>query len=99
MAVDPEQQQAMPQPFVPEDPALGVNAMLTAIRQMATKAAAASSAAEAKDFGNGALAFAQAIITLDPSRLAGGDTPEGRAAATPQRPPTKDGDHDGVIGS
>jgi hypothetical protein len=89
----------LPPAMVPEDPAVGVQALLRAIRVGAEKAAAADSAAEFKDFGNGALAFAQVIITLDPTRLAGGDTPQARADATPRLPATRDGNHDGRIGA
>lgn len=67
---------------------------------LAGKAAMAQSAAEAKDFADGALKLVQAIITLDPTRLAGGDTPEARKASVPERPGggTGDGDKDGVVG-
>jgi hypothetical protein len=73
---------------------------------LAGKAAMASSAAEAKDFADGALKMAQAIITLDPERLAGGDTPDARKRSMPTppdaagktRPATGDGDHDGRVG-
>jgi hypothetical protein len=68
--------------------------MENAIRQGASKAAMASSGAEFNDFAAGVLRFAQAITVLDPLRLAGGDTPEARAAATP----IADGDGDGVVG-
>lgn len=101
MAVDPEQPQQVPGPGVPMDEAVqGIQSMLHAINIMAQKAAASVSAAESKDFAQASLAFAQTIITLDPTRLQGGDTPDARAASTPpQLPPTKDGDHDGRIGS
>ena len=72
---------------------------------LAGKAAMAQSAAEAKDFADAALKLVQAIITLDPMRLAGGDTAETRKASMPEppRPPatspgTRDRDHDGRIG-
>jgi hypothetical protein len=68
--------------------------MENAIRIAAGKAAMTQSAAEFNDFAAGCLRFAQAITVLDPLRLAGGDTPEARAAATP----ISDGDGDGVIG-
>lgn len=92
MAVDPEQVQM-------DQAAMAIHSLLNAVNQLAGKASMATSAAEAKDFMQGALAGAQTLITLDPTRLQGGDTPEGRAAATPRLPPTKDGDHDGRIGS
>jgi hypothetical protein len=73
---------------------------------LAGKAAMAQSAAEAKDFADAALKCVQAIITLDPQRLAGGDTPDARKASVPDRPETpssgrpavRDSDHDGRIG-
>lgn len=95
MSQDPEQA-APPQV---DEAAQGIVSMLHAILIVAGKAAMAESAAEANDFGKAALAFAQAIITLDPTRLAGGDTPEARAAAAPTRPPVKDGNHNGIIGA
>jgi hypothetical protein len=78
--------------------------MMRAIEACATKAAGDDRAAEVKDYAAAALSFAQAIITLDPTRLAGGDTPDARAASMPPQqpngntPPTKDGNHNGVIG-
>ena len=45
---------------------------------LAGKAAMAISAQEAKDFADGALKCVQAIITLDPARLQGGDTAQAR---------------------
>lgn len=56
-----------------------------------------SSAAEAKDFAQGALFLSQAVVTLDPSRIQGGDTPQARKASTPT-PPTRDTDRDGKAG-
>lgn len=85
-----------------EDPLVAANMLLRAVRICASKAAGEHRAAEAKDYGLAALQFAQAIITLDPTRLAGGDTPQARAAATPQqpaKPPVKDGNRNGVIGA
>jgi hypothetical protein len=101
MSVDPEQQVPQPVEQVQMDQAaMGIHAILHAINVMAGKAAMSQSAAEAKDFMQASLFGAQTLITLDPTRLQGGDTPEGRAAAAPPRlPPTKDGDHDGRIGS
>jgi hypothetical protein len=55
-----------------EDPQLGVNALMRAIRVMAENAAGDSSAAEAKDHGQAALYFAQALVILDPSLSQGG---------------------------
>lgn len=74
---------------------------------LAGKASMATSGAEAKDFSNAALMMVQAIITLDPSRLAGGDTPAGRLASMPEPPRpapggkaqgASDGNRDGKIG-
>jgi hypothetical protein len=72
---------------------------------LAGKAQMTDSAAEAKDFADAALKCVTAIITLDPDRLAGGDTPHGRKAAMPDRPTaetgkpaTRDTDRDGRIG-
>jgi hypothetical protein len=71
---------------------------------LAGKAAMAQSAAEAKDFADGALKCVQAIITLDPARLQGGDTAEARKESLPEPPRvpdvqtgTKDADKDGKI--
>lgn len=58
--------------MVPEDAAVGVNAILRAIRICAENSAGVQSGAEAKDFGTAALAFAQALIVLDPSLSQGG---------------------------
>lgn len=79
------------------------NALLTAAKVAAENSAASQVSQEASDYGTAALKFAQAVTTLDPSRLQGGDTPQARKAAapdpTPNLPPTKDGDADGKIGS
>lgn len=73
--------------------------MMDSLKVCAQKAAGVESAAEADDFAGAALKLAQAIITLDPTRLEGGDTPEARKAAVPPRPAVRDGDKDGRIGS
>jgi hypothetical protein len=70
---------------------------LDAARVTAQKAAGAVSAQEAKDFADASLKMAQAIVMLDPNRMAGGDTPEARKASTPQ-PATRDTDRDGKVG-
>lgn len=84
-----------------EDPARGVNALLRAIRVCAEDgtAAAGKDPRETKELAQAAQAFAQTLVLLDPTRLAGGDTPEARLASVPTPPPTRDGDHDGKIGS
>lgn len=82
-------------PMVAPDPTLLVSACLASAETLARKAAGATSMAEAKDAAQAALLLAQTVITLDPTRLAGGDTPEARAAAIP---PVSDGDRDGQIG-
>lgn len=74
-------------------------AQLDAAELLATKAGGASSAAEARDFAQASLFMAQAVITLDPNRLQGGDTPQARKASVPTPPPIADGNKDGVIGS
>lgn len=77
----------------------------SAADQLAAKAAMSGSGAEAKDYAKAALDCVTAIITLDPERLAGGDTPQGRKSATPDparaetgKPATRDTDRDGKIG-
>lgn len=85
----------MAAPMVVEDSLALREALVRACRVCAENAASEDSAAEAKDYAQAALSFAQAVITLDPSRLAGGDTPEARAASVPV---ARDGDRDGVIG-
>ena len=105
MSVDPEMQTepaatpVLPGGVTAVDTALVTNELLRAIQWSAQMASGAKDAREVRECGQAALTFAQAVITLDPTRLAGGDTPEGRAAATPQRPPMSDGDRDGIIGS
>lgn len=84
-----------PQVKVPVDQDEVLEELLRAVKVLAENAQSEPSAAEAKDYGQAALAFAQAHITLDPDRLVGGDTPEARVAAAP---PTRDGDRDGQIG-
>jgi len=70
--------------------------VLDAITTTAGKAAMASDARDVLDLAQAVLALAQAATTLDPMRLVGGDTPGARLAALP---PTKDGNHNGVIGA
>lgn len=62
----------LPNGTVPEDPAMGVQAMLRAIRQAAENASGQKSSEEAKDWADTALKFAQAIVILDPSVSQGG---------------------------
>ncbi len=70
--------------------------LLQAVTECAQRAQLGNTLAQdAKDLGQAALAFAQTAITLDPTRLMGGDTPGARVAATP---PVTDRNHDGVIG-
>lgn len=83
-----------------EDPAALTNALMAACRTCAQRATSGGEdGRDVKDNATAALALAQALITLDPTRLQGGDTPEARAAAAPRLPATSDGDHDGVVGS
>lgn len=73
-------QQAPPQfgaPILPggttqEDPAIGINAGLRAIRVAFENISGESSAEEAKDWALAALNVAQAIVVLDPSVSQGG---------------------------
>jgi hypothetical protein len=103
--------QAPQPPPVPEsttsslDVAAVAPVLLAAIESCARKAMSDDSAAEVKDYGAAALAFAQTAITLDPSRLGAGATPAAQVNAmppqappTPKLPPTKDGNRNGVIG-
>lgn len=62
----------LPNGTVLEDPAMGVQAMLRAVRQAAENAAGQKSSEEAKDWADTALKFAQAIVILDPSVSQGG---------------------------
>lgn len=66
--------QMMPPPMQADDPADVTAALLHAALMVAQKAAGVDSGAEAKDFGQAALNFAQAVIVLDP-RLSQGGTP------------------------
>lgn len=76
-----------------------MDALRRAIKATADNGASDTRGAEAKDFGAAALAFAQALTTMDPERLQGGDTPTARLASVPTPlPATKDGDRDGKIG-
>lgn len=92
----------LPDGTVPEIAALGVNALLRAIRVCAEDGAAATQkdARETKELAAAALAFAQTLVVLDPTRLQGGDTPDARRASvpTPPQPGVRDGDRDGRIG-
>lgn len=90
---------AAPVPEAPDPVYEAGEAILHALTTCARKVAGEGSAAEAKDYAASALSLAQALITLDPTRLAGGDTPEAREASVPKPPPTSDGDRDGRIGS
>ncbi len=73
---------------------------------LAGKAQMEMNAAEAKDWADAALKCVQAIVVLDPERLAGGDTPEGRKRSMPEqaqaanggKPGVRDTDGDGKIG-
>jgi hypothetical protein len=86
----------------PESRQVVQHAFLDAANMCATKASGDNNAAEAKDWAAAALQFAQAIVMLDPQRLAGGDTPQGRKSSLPEPavtpPATKDADRDGRIG-
>jgi predicted NBD/HSP70 family sugar kinase len=104
--------QQAPAPTLPNGTALAdlsgvqaTSALIRAVEICATKAAGDDRAAEVKDYGAAALAFAQTAITLDPSRLGAGATPAAQVNAmppqappTPKLPPTKDGNRNGVIG-
>lgn len=87
---------------VPVDVIALTHSLLRAINVCATAASGQVLAQDAKDLGAAALGFAQAVITLDPSRLKGGDTPASQRAAvppvTPPGLPATDRNHDGVIG-
>lgn len=92
-------------PAVFEQPAAGetpagleaLTSMLKAIPIFAAKSRGTDSAAEAKDFMQAALFAAQAITTLDPTRIDGGNDPDAKKASTPT-PPTRDTDRDGKVG-
>lgn len=79
-AMNPQMDGQAPPPPVPifpdgtraEDPTLGVNAMLRAVRVAAENAAAEKLSDVAKDWADTALKFAQAIVVLDPSLSQGG---------------------------
>lgn len=96
----PDQTQPMPLPngTVPEQRPIVEAALLRGIRLLAENAASDTSAAEAKDYAAAAKSLADALITLDPTRLQGGDTPDARKASVPSPPPRRDGDRDGQIG-
>jgi predicted NBD/HSP70 family sugar kinase len=84
--------QQAPAPTLPNGTALAdlsgvqaTSALIRAVEICATKAAGDDRAAEVKDYGAAALAFAQAIITLDPTRLAGTGSRRRRTATTTGR--------------
>jgi hypothetical protein len=78
-------------------PATLLAAQLEVAETLVRKASGTESAAEAKDFAQASLFICQAVTTMDPDRLAGGETPEARKASTPT-PPTRDTDRDGKVG-
>lgn len=61
-----------PDGMVPVDHDAVINDLMNAIQQCATAGAMQASAAEAKDFGQAALFYAQALVVLDPSVSQGG---------------------------
>lgn len=61
-----------PPPMVAPNPDDVTAALLNAALQVAQKAAGTDNGAEAKDFGQAALNFAQAVVVLDPSLSQGG---------------------------
>jgi len=71
--------------------------MLQSAAIVTSKARGTDSAAEAKDFAQSALLFAQAITTLDPTRIDNGNDPDAKKASTPT-PPVRDTDRDGKTG-
>lgn len=94
----PEMPEAPVSPMLDLDPTAASQALLTAVQRCGEKGAGAPDSRETKEYATAALAFAQAIVTLDPTRVGpSGDTPEARAASIPV-PPVTDGDHDGQIG-
>src|SRR4051794_5467797 len=89
--------QDMPDGTAIEIPLMATNALLRAVRVCAENAAGEDRAAEAKDYGAAALAFAQAAVVLDPTRIgSSGDTAETRKAAAPT-PAPRDGNKNGRI--
>lgn len=108
-------QMAPPPPVGPADfaAAQAIPALTNALEQTARKTAGDDRAAEVKDYAAACLSLAQAIVTLDASRLAGGTHPGAQAASMPapphgaaqagggtrpSLPPTKDANRNGVIG-
>lgn len=67
MSVNGNGPAVFPDGTVEENPALGVNAMLRAIRVCAENAASDDSAAECKDYAAAALSFAQTLALLNPT--------------------------------
>lgn len=110
MAADAQMQGPPPPPVGPADVAAEqvVPQLIDALRVNANRAAMETNGAEVKDFAGACLALAQSIVTLDASRLSGGDLPGARAAAQPppqmgggtrpKLPPTRDANKDGRIG-
>jgi hypothetical protein len=97
-----QQASAQQEDIGPVSRSVAQHSLLDALNMCATKASADNSAAEAKDWAAASLQFAQAIVMLDPQRLAGGDTPQSRKSSLPDPavtpPATKDADRDGRIG-
>lgn len=86
---------------VPVDVIALTHNLLRAIDNCAKRASADADPRDAKELGAAALAFSQAVITLDPSRLKGGDTPNAQRASmpiTPPNPPVTDRNHNGQVG-
>ena len=86
------------QPAAGETPA-GIEALTSLLATLpifAAKSRGTDSAAEAKDYMQAALFAAQAITTLDPTRIDGGNDPEAKKASTPT-PPVRDTDRDGKV--
>lgn len=85
----------LPDGTVPENAALVTNALLRAVRRAAEDSAGAEDPRETKELGQAALAFAQAIVVLDPGLDANGvpldhhmaiaDARRAAAAPTPAR--------------
>lgn len=65
-------QAAQPSPMAAPDTQALLAAQINAATALSTKASGADSAAEAKDFAQGVLFLAQAIVVLDPSLSQGG---------------------------
>lgn len=74
MTAPPQLPVLLPDGTEQEDPAVGVNALLRAIRQCAEDGSGNQSGGEARDFAQAALFYAQALVILDP-QLSQGGTP------------------------